>query len=286
MIALMGGVMLQAEVLKVENFEYEIGTVIESTANWETPYSGASGVTVTNALGFEGYASDTVGGALALDVEVPSGYHPHLAFKQVTEGCVYSAFLLYAYENYKTGWFMSYREEPASDTKNFSYIGRVSLDDANQLGLRYFKTAPAEYNTDEMLSPTQVYLCVLKYEIKPGANNDEVSIYVFDKMPKTMPEKPFIGPIKDAGAPDIKPSQLVVTSYDSDGHLSIGAIRIATTMEEALGIEAFEPEPEPEPEPEGIQDVRNERQEIRKTIEEGRLVIEVNGKRYGVGGEL
>lgn len=284
MMALMGGVVVKAEVLKEEAFRYEIGTVIESTANWETPWGGASGMTVTNGLEFEGYSEgkrneekgirneEIAEGAVVLDGDC-GAYQPHLAFKQVKEGCVYTAFLLYPYENYKTGWMMSYRGEGPKDTKNFTYVGRVSLDDMNQIGLRYYKNAEAVYNK-EGLSPTQVYLCVLKYEIKKGDKNDEVSLYVFDKMPSGEPEKATVGPIKDASSPDIEPCQLVLRSYDADSWLTIGKIRVATTFCEAVGIEET-----------GMEEGRREKEEgVRKWIEDGRLVIEANGRKYGAGG--
>lgn len=290
MLALMGGLMIQlevlkAEVLKEEAFRYEIGTALESTANWETPWKGTSGMTVTNGLEFEGYSEkqetgngkqetgNMAEGAVALDGECGS-YQPHMAFEQVTEGSVYTAFLLYPYANYKTGWLVSYRQEPASNTTSFNYVGRVSLDDENKIGLRYFKNAAAVYDT-ESLSPSTVYLCVLKYTIVEGDKNDEVSLYVFDKMPTAEPAKPTVGPLKDAASPDIKPSQLVLRSYDADSWLSIGKIRVATTFEEAVGIQAT-----------GVDEgIRSKKEGVRKWIEDGRLVIEANGRRYGARGE-
>lgn len=284
MMALMGGLMIQqeglkAEVLKEEAFLYEIGTALESTANWETPWKGASGMTVTNGLEFDGYSKiakaegEPAEGAVALNGECGS-YQPHMAFEQVTEGSVYTAFLLYPYANYKTGWLMSYRQEPASNTTSFNYVGRVSLDDENKIGLRYFKNAAAVYDT-ESLSPSTVYLCVLKYTIVEGDKNDEVSLYVFDKMPTAEPAVPMVGPLKDAASPDIKPSQLVLRSYDADSWLSIGKIRVATTFEEAVGIQAT-----------GVDEGRRSKEEgVRKMIEDGRLVIEANGRRYGARGE-
>lgn len=272
-LALMVGLMTQAEVLKEEAFLYEIGTAIESTANWETPWSGVSGMTVTNGLEFDGYADAETEGAVALDSDCGSA-QPHMAFEQVTEGSVYTAFLLYPYANHKTGWLMSYRQEPASNTTSFNYVGRVSLDEENKIGLRYFKNAAAVYDT-ESLSTNQVYLCVLKYTVIEGDKNDEVSLYVFDKMPTAEPTVPTVGPLKDAASPDIKPSQLVLRSYDADSWLSIGKIRVATTFEEAVGIQAT-----------GMTEGRRSKEEgVRKMIEDGRLVIEANGRRYGARGE-
>lgn len=271
-IALVAGLTIQAEVLKEEAFLYEIGTPIEQTENWSTPWKGTSGITVTNGLDFTGYASGEKEGALELNSDCGS-YQPHMDFGQVAEGSVYTAFLLYPYANYKPGWLLSYRQEPATNTTTFSYVGRVSLNDENQIGLRYFKNAPAVYDT-KSLSPTTVYLCVLKYEIKPGDHNDEVSLYVFDELPDKEPSQATIGPLTDSSSPDILPEVVVVRSYDKDSWISIGKIRVATTFAEAIGREATGIEP----------GARKQEPGARKYLEGGRLVIEKNGRKYSAIG--
>ena len=234
---------VQAEVLLVENFEYESGQAI-TTANsdWFLHWGGESSMVITEpALTFTGYPGSNVGNALLIKDNV-SNDMPQRKFSQVTEGDVFIAFLLEPTFAYSSGYFLSLRDDNSSA---FNYCGRVYIvvDESYNahIGLSFFKQniVAAEY-TDKILEADKTYLAVMRYSVIPGNNNDEVSLFLFDEMPQTMPATPLIGPIANPNqqsSPDINPARVVLRSYDADDLLTFDGLRVATTFWEALGID-------------------------------------------------
>lgn len=77
LFAVMMSVSMSAEVLFSEDFSAGVGTLVESSNGWFTPYDGASGVSITNGLEFPGYVMSGVGNAVLLDGNCGQ-YQPHL----------------------------------------------------------------------------------------------------------------------------------------------------------------------------------------------------------------
>lgn len=234
LLLLLGGVLLgcvlRAEVLFVENFETVVGTAVEGYNGWFTHYDGASGMTISTGLEFPNYQMSGIGGAALLDGDCGT-YQPHHSFAAVTADTLYVAFLFQPTVVGKKGYFFSLRDTYSNST--FNYIGRVSVSEDSYLGLRFYKTAAEVYDETMPLEQNKVYLIVLKYKIVPGNNNDEISLYAFDRMPTEEPEQPLIGPIKDANAPDIQPENIILRSFDANSWLMVDGIRVATTWKEA-----------------------------------------------------
>lgn len=226
---------LRAEVLLVEDFTYNIGELLTDNG-WYTQYGDASGIGVTNGLSLPPYASSAQGNAALIDCKSGSS-QAHRAFKEVTEGNVYAAFMLLPSINYKKGWFFSLRDDKAraDNYSEFNFNGRVLLEADNRIGLAFADNQQAQF-ADTPLDNNTTYIVVLKYTICEGNNNDAVSLWVLEKPVREEPATPLIGPLQDAGKKDIAPANVVLRGYDADGWLVVDGIRIATTWQEAVAL--------------------------------------------------
>lgn len=230
----MGTAAAGAEVLLEENFDYPQGEFPLETGVWYTQWGEASSLSIGDGLTFEGYAGSGVGNGVVIDAD--DSNNPHRAFKQVTEGNVYVAFMLRPFTVYKKGYFLTLRD---SDSYSFNFNGRVSVNESGQLGLTFANNQNAVY-ADEVLDGNTTYLVVLKYAIVEGKNNDNVSLYCFDKMPDAEPAIPLVGPLSDAAKVDINPANIALRGYaDAEKvELMLDGIRVATTWDEVLGKQA------------------------------------------------
>lgn len=232
----MGTAVAGAEVLLEENFDYPQGEFPLAEGGWYTQWGGASSLSIGEGLTFEGYAGSGVGNGVAINTDDDN--NPHRAFKQVTEGNVYVAFMLRPLAAYKKGYFLTLRDGDVGGY-SFNFNGRVSVNEDGQLGLTFANNQNAVY-TDEVLDGNTTYLVVLKYTIVEGKNNDNVSLYCFDKMPDAEPAAPLVGPLSDAAKVDINPANVVLRGYAVADYveLLLDGIRVATTWDEALGKQA------------------------------------------------
>lgn len=228
----MGTAVAGAEVLLEENFDYPQGEFPLEKGGWYTQWGEASSLSIGEGLTFEGYAGSGVGNGVVIDAD--DSNNPHRAFKQVTEGNVYVAFMLRPFTVYKKGYFLTLRDR---DSYSFNFNGRVSVNESGQLGLTFANNQNAVY-ADEVLEGNMTYLVVLKYTIVEGKNNDNVSLYCFDKMPDAEPATPLVGPLSDAAKVDINPANVVLRGYADYVELLLDGIRVATTWDEALGKQA------------------------------------------------
>lgn len=232
----MGTAVAGAEVLLEENFDYPQGEFPLAEGGWYTQWGGASSLSIGEGLTFEGYAGSGVGNGVAINTDDDN--NPHRAFKQVTEGNVYVAFMLRPLAAYKKGYFLTLRDGDVGGY-SFNFNGRVSVNEDGQLGLTFANNQNAVY-ADEVLDGNMTYLVVLKYTIVEGKNNDNVSLYCFDKMPDAEPAAPLVGPLSDAAKVDINPANVVLRGYAGADYveLLLDGIRVATTWDEALGKQA------------------------------------------------
>lgn len=220
--------MAQAEVLVQEDFNYPLGDDLTGHG-WYTQYGDPSGITLTNGLEFTGYIGSSVGNAAIIDCKSGSS-QPHLAFKEVSKGTIYAAFLFQPVINYKKGYFFALRDNNKAE---FNLNARVLLDADSRIGLTFADNQKAVF-TEEALDGQKVYLIVVKYTILEGANNDEVSLFVLEQPAATEPTEPTIRTLVDNSKKDIAPANVQLRGYDADGWLVIDGLRVATTWEEAV----------------------------------------------------
>lgn len=220
--------MAQAEVLVQEDFNYPLGDDL-TEHGWYTQYGEPSGITLTNGLEFTGYIGSGVGNAAIIDCKSSSS-QPHLAFKEVSKGTVYAAFLFQPVINYKKGYFFALRDNNKAE---FNLNARVLLDADSRIGLAFADNQKAVF-TEDALDGQKVYLIVVKYTILEGANNDEVSLFVLEQPATTEPTEPTIRTLVDNSKKDIAPANVQLRGYDAEGWLVIDGLRVATTWEEAV----------------------------------------------------
>lgn len=225
---------LHATLLKVEDFDYPISTEL-CQAGWFTQWGAMSDMVVTGGLELAGYAGCGVGGAALIDVDSGSN-QPHLAFTKQTSGDVYVAFMFQPIWVTKRGYFFCLRDDQINAI-TYNYNARVFLNENNQLGLTFADNQKAVMATDA-LDYGGIYLLVLKYHIVEGANNDQVSLYVFaaDEARPALEKDatPLFSGISDAAKTDICPAHVVLRGFDKDGYLVVDGIRVATTWTEAI----------------------------------------------------
>lgn len=240
-LALFVATTLHAELLLTEDFSYPLSTELTSDG-WFTSWGAESGITVCNGLVFPGYAGCGVGGAAFIDVDSGSA-QAHRAFRTVTAGSVYVAFLFQPTVNYKKGYFLCLRDS-AVGGYTFNYVGRVYLSETSKLGLTYGKAGGSPTYSNLILDGQKVYLVVLKYTVLEGTNNDVVSLYAFDHMPASEPSEPLLSLANDGTLPDITPAHVTLLGYDDDAVLVVDGIRVATTWAEAVALGDGECEPQ------------------------------------------
>ena len=270
----LGVLSVRAEVLLVEDFDYNFGSSVAGNGGWFLQYPGGTDlITISNGLEFEGYAQSGIGNGALIACESSSNI-PHIAFPtEITSGSVYVAFMIQAtLPTGKGGWLMCFRDNDISNY-TFNENGRLLINADNQLGISVCKpqSSTAEYMQQELDAQT-VYLAVLKYEVKSGVKNDETSLYVFSEMPSAEPTLPTVGPLKDANVADINPKHLLLRGFDEDAWIIVDGIRAATTWEEAvLGVSS------------ALESAKTMKA-VSKRFENGRLVITRGNESFSVLG--
>lgn len=210
-----------------EDFDYS-GLLTEH--GWYTTYGNASAFSTTNGLEFDGYAGCNVGNAAVLDMR--SSDQLHLSFSQVSSGDVYVAFMMQPTIVAKDGYFFCLRDEVSTTTFNFN--ARIWINTDMQIGLTFANNDNKVFNEDLELQQDKNYLVVIKYSIKAGANNDEVSLYVLDSFRATEPATATVGPLKDTGKVDINPMNVVLRGFDDDSWIVVDGIRVGTSWGDAV----------------------------------------------------
>ncbi len=215
-----------------ENFEYTAGDNLTSHGWVAHSAGGTNPITVNNgALTFPGYPSSGIGNAALL---FGNSEDDHRLFESQSADSVYMAFMVNVADN-PNGYFLHFATNPYS----FDYRGRIFIEGTNpnlEFGLSFGTDAPVITANNYSLSTT--YLVVLKYTIVDGADNDQISLYVFDSTtPPTEPAVPTIGPITNPGTTDINPGAVSFRKYNSAQNMIVGGIRIANTWSDAVPVE-------------------------------------------------
>jgi len=219
-------VLLHAELLFEENFDYDAGTDLTDNGWIVAGQSGGIPV-VSPGLTYSGnptYPSQ-IGNAISIGTTAEDDYK---TFTEVTSGTVYMSFLFKA------------SDAPTSDAdfiavganpNNSGFYGRVlakKIDSNLEFSISQGPTNTGYTNNDYNFNET--YLIVMKYLFVDGESNDEVSLYVFPASIShaSEPETATIEPITAAseaseiGGILIKQGAPCPTAY-------IDGIRIGTT---------------------------------------------------------
>ena len=239
---------LRGEILLVEDFVYPVSEyepLVLVADEWTNDYFDAdkyyqcysAWVVDTADIAFPSYVGSGVGNALYMWGET-GAYHPERSFKRVTSGDVYAAFLFKPDWGDKSGFFFTLRQNQATGGDgDFTMNGRVSveLDTLGNafLGLQYGKESETHIS-DFALENGRTYLIVVKYTVREGDGNDEVSLYAFTEMPLSEPAVPLIGPVSDPLKPDMEPAWVMLRGV-KNANYALDGIRIGTTWKDALG---------------------------------------------------
>jgi hypothetical protein len=231
------------ELLLEEYFEYAASTILSDIpgSGWAI-HSGASTpiqTTKTANLAFGKYYGEGKGLAVVLDA---NGADSNKKFDEQPEGTShYISFVVKVKAPTSTGTIppSSYFFHTSAATfvsgSSASFRGNIfSVPIANDLtqftlGLSFSGTSPTQTNTSKKLNYEQNYLVVLKYSSIAGANNDSVSLYVFDENEnfQAEPSETFLGPITGS-LPDVQPAAVCLRQFAGDQDMLIDAIRVAT----------------------------------------------------------
>ncbi len=165
----------------------------------------------------------------------------HKLFTSVTSGAVYTSFMAKISSlTTADGYFLHYSTNPHATT----YRGRVFRNDDltnvgfglsfgdDGLGSTVF--TPINYNLDE------TYLLILKYEIVAGADNDEVSLFIFDAgspPPILEPGTPTVGPLSASGFSEIEPGSVNLRQNFSTPGVTVDGILVSQVWSDVTPVE-------------------------------------------------
>lgn len=214
-----------AKVLFSEDFDYPIGESLENQTGWEASVTGYYPISITNAPEFAGYHQQ--GNAVCLN---GASYQVRTTFESVTEGSCYVAFVCQYFWSDKNQYFFALWDGKP-DVYNFP--GRIygALD--GSMGLSFSKNTDAVYSEQSFDSMEgNPVLVVLRYDIIAGENNDQVRLYVLDKVVAEEPETATIGPLSNTGGEDITPSGIVLRQFSAGAYFVLDGVRVATTWKE------------------------------------------------------
>lgn len=217
-----------SQPLLVENFDYPNGTLL-NTVGW-TAHSGTDNPVdvVVPGLVFTGYPLSNIGGAARLD----NNYEDvHKTFASQASGTLYVAFMVKV-DAMVAGYFLHLGQTTIGTT----FFGRVSVAAGTgsnfKFGLAKSTETAVTTTTEYTLGTT--YLAVLKYDIKDGGSNDEVSLFIFDgTIPATEPATATI-PVIVASSTDYSPGSIALRQYNAGQNIIVDGIRIGKSWEEAV----------------------------------------------------
>ena len=223
-----------AQLLLEENFDYTAGDIL-TDHGWVAHSGGGSNpmTVVSPGLVFPGQPGSGVGNAAWMD---NTGEDVHKLFTAPTSGAVYTSVMVVVNASGSASYFMHYAENPHA----FNYRGRLFVDDdaSNVAFGLSFSSGGGEVYTGFDYNFGETYLLVFKYEIVAGADNDMVSLYVFDSATPptpTEPGAPTLGPFSAGGASEIEPGSLNFRQFNSSTDIIFDGIIISTTWSDVVG---------------------------------------------------
>ncbi|UCH65223.1 MAG: T9SS type A sorting domain-containing protein [Ignavibacterium sp.] len=225
-----------SQILLADNFEYPDGEVL-SNHGWIVHVGAGSNApkAVAPGLVFPSHPGTGVGNTAQLNND---GEQLHRLFNSVTTGPVYTSFMVAVNSAGGGGYFLHYAPNPHSS----DYRGAVFANDDAQSQLAFglgFGNGGGEvyaggYNFGE------TYLLILKYENIAGADNDLVSLYIYDAStppPNTEPAVATLGPFPAGGVSEINPGAINLSQYHSSMDVFVDGIIISPTWLLAVPVE-------------------------------------------------
>lgn len=198
---------------------------------------GTNPITINNGgLTFPGYPSSGIGNAALL---LGNSEDDHRLFSSVSDGPVYASFMVSVVAA-QTGYFFHLAPNPHN---TFDFRGRiwVKTNGSDGLAIGYSYASSDTLFTPFNYSLGDTLLFVSKYEVVAGANNDIVSLYVFDNgtpAPLTEPVSPTIGPIVNATISlDIDPGSINLRKYNAGQNIIVDGIRLGTVWDAVVPVE-------------------------------------------------
>lgn len=177
-----GSVNANAQLL-VEDFNYNVGSVLTATATadpttgWMSHSGlGTANIDVTSGLSFAGYAGSGIGGAANVD---NNGQDINKTFTSQTSGSVYAAFMIQTQSTNNAGYFFMFSPSPVS-TSFTSRLWVNATGDGIALGTYSSPAIPPSFVSITAGVPV---LLVVKYDFTANLT----SLYVLNSFSATEP---------------------------------------------------------------------------------------------------
>lgn len=220
----------------VEDFDFPAGDNL-TFHGWTAHSSGGTNPQTVDVSGltFTNYPSSGIGNSALLD---NTSEDTHRLFDEVTSGTVYYS-LMVKVDAIATGYFIHLAPNPHN---TFDFRARLWITGTGSnygIGLSY-ASSDTLFTPHEYITGT-TYLCVVKYEVVDGTQNDIASLYVFDEtdpFPGTEPVTPTVGPILNTTtSADINPGSINLRQYSSSQNIVVDGIRIGNTWAGIVPVE-------------------------------------------------
>lgn len=223
--------------LLVEDFNYTAGDAV--TDHGWTAHSAAatSPILVTDpGLTFAGYVGSNIGLAAGLN---NNGQDVNKPFTAQTSGSVYTSFLVNSTLNTGAGgYFFMYRDEAAGT----AFRARTFIKpETGKMRIGFsFNASTYLDSVPTLLNFGETYLFVVKYTIVDGAENDNVSLYVFKAGDDftTEPATPTVGPLTATRTtpgdpstplgPDINANEIALRQFEAAEKITLDGFRLKT----------------------------------------------------------
>ena len=175
-----------------EDFPYGIGVPITTTGNWFAASAGGTNpIATTPGLTYPSYIGNGIGDAVRFTTTGEDDSSSIVS--RPNSGTVYASFMVWMSSAQATGdyFFALATSGNAFDARVYARSSgagyQFGITKANEAAINY---TPGVYNFFE------TYLVVVKYQFNAGANDDEVSLFIYDTLspPPMVEPAPTIGP--------------------------------------------------------------------------------------------
>jgi hypothetical protein len=191
-----------------EDFPYGVGVQLTSTGNWfASSGAGVNPLATTPGLSYPGYVGSGIGDAVRFSTTGEDDSSSIVS--RPNSGTVYASFMVWMSSAQATGDYFF-----AMSTTGNAFDGRVyarSSGAGYQFGVTKANEATVNYTTG-VYNFFEPYLVVVKYQFNAGANDDQVSLFVFDTLspPPMVEPAPTIGPFTATSADAINLSRVII----------------------------------------------------------------------------
>ncbi len=191
-----------------EDFPYGLGVPITSTGNWFAASAGGTNpIATTPGLTYPGYIGSGIGDAVRFTTTGEDDSSSIVS--RPTSGTVYASFMVNLSIAQAAGDYFF-----AMSTSGNAFDGRVYARSSGagfQFGITKANEALVNY-TSGVYNFFETYLVVVKYQFNGGANDDQVSLFVFDTLspPPMIEPAPTVGPITATSADAINLSRVLI----------------------------------------------------------------------------